>query len=220
MKKNILIFYSLLTLLLVACNKTNIHNTEEEIGISRVTHFPVLTLNGERYTTIAAGSAFVDPGVVAKEGSADITYTKSGSVVDTNVPGVYIITYTAINKDGFPASVKRTVVVYSTDAGAASNDLSGAYLRTATGFASSWTKLAPGVYLVTNPGGASVGTSTSVIVFNSTGNNIHMPSQQISDGSEMTSSDEIYTQGSPSKYVWKILNAPTYGTGLRTFIKQ
>ena len=219
MKKSILIFYSLVTLLLVACNKTNIHNTDEEVGISRVTFFPVLTLNGERYTTIAVGSAFTDPGIVAKEGSADIMYTTTGSV-NTNVPGVYILTYSSINKDGFPASTTRTVTVYSTDGVAAANDYSGTYLRTATGFASSWTKLAPGVYLVSNPGGASVGTSTSVIVFNSTGNNIHMPSQQISDGSEMTSSDEIYTQGSPSKYVWKILNAPTYGTGLRTFIKQ
>jgi hypothetical protein len=219
MKKSILIFYSLVTLLLVACKKTDIHNTDEEIGVSKVTHFAVLTLNGERYTTIAVGSAFTDPGIVAKEGSADIMYTTTGSV-NTNVPGVYILTYSSINKDGFPASITRTVTVYSTDGVAAANDYSGTYLRTATGFASSWTKLAPGVYLVTNPGGASVGTSTSVIVFNSSGNNIHMPSQQISDGSEMTSSDEIYTQGAPSKYVWKILNAPTYGTGLRTFIKQ
>src|SRR6185503_13116523 len=99
MKKSILIFYSLLTLLLVACNKTNIHNTDEEVGISRVTFFPVLTLNGERYTTINVGSPFTDPGIVAKEGSADITYTKSGSV-NTNVPGIYTLTYTAVNKDG------------------------------------------------------------------------------------------------------------------------
>jgi len=219
MKKNILLFYSLVTLLIVACNKNDIHNTDEEVGISRVTHFPELTLKGDRYANVVLGSAFTDPGITAKEGSTDIMYTTTGSV-NTNVPGVYILTYSAINKDGFPASITRTVTVYSTDGVAAANDYSGTYLRTATGFASSWTKLAPGVYLVTNPGGASVGTSTSVIVFNSTGNNIHMPSQQISDGSEMTSSDEIYTQGSPSKYVWKILNAPTYGTGLRTFIKQ
>jgi len=218
MKKSILIFCSLVTLFLVACNKTSIHNTDEKIGISRVTFFPVLTLNGERYTTIAVGSGFTDPGIVAKEGSADIMYTKSGSV-NTNVPGVYTVTYTAVNRDGFPASLVRTVAVYSTDADAASNDLSGMYLRAATGLVSSWTKLAPGVYLVTNPGGASVGTNTNVVVFNSTGNNIHMPSQPAGDGTEMTSSDEILTPGSPAKYVWKILN-PGYGTALRTFIKQ
>lgn len=219
MKKNNLFFCSLLTLLIVACNKNDIHNTDDEVGVSRVTHFPELTLKGDRYTNVIIGTAFTDPGITAKEGSADIMYTTTGSV-NTNVPGVYTLTYSAINKDGFPAATTRTVTVYSTDGVAAANDFSGTYLRTATGFASSWTKLAPGVYLVTNPGGASVGTGTSVIVFNSTGNNIHMPAQEISDGSEMTSSDEIYTQGSPSKYVWKIVNAPTYGTALRTFIKQ
>lgn len=218
MKKNNLFFCSLLTLLIVACNKNDIHNTDEEVGISRVTHFPELTLKGDRYTNVVLGTAFTDPGITAKEGSTDIMYTTTGSV-NTTVPGVYILTYSAINKDGFPASTTRTVTVYSTDAVAAANDFSGTYLRTATGFASSWTKLAPGVYLVTNPGGASVGTSTGVIVFNSTGSNIHMPSQPIGDGTEMTSSDEIYTPGSPAKYVWKIIN-DSYGTALRTFTKQ
>ena len=151
------------------------------------------------------------------EGATAIPYTTSGSV-NTNVAGVYTLTYSAVNKDGFPASIARTVAVYSTDAGASVNDLSGTYVRTATGVASTWSKIAPGVYKVFNPGGAA-GTNVTVIVFNSTGNTIHIPSQQIGDGSEMTSSDEIYTPGAPAKYVWKILN-PGYGTGLRTFIKQ
>ncbi len=218
MKKNILLLYSLVTLFFVACNKNDIHNTDEEVGISRVTHFPDLTLKGDRYTNVVLGNAFTDPGITAKEGPADIMYTTTGSV-NTNVPGVYILTYSAVNKDGFSASIIRTVTVYSTDAGAAANDFSGTYLRTATGFTSSWSKLAPGVYLVTNPGGASIGTNTNVIVFNSTGNNIHMPSQPISDGTEMTSSGEIYTPGSPANYVWKIIN-DSYGTALRTFTKQ
>ena len=217
MKKNILLFYSLVTLFIVACNKNDIHSTDEEIGISKVTHFPVLTLNGERYITIALGSPFTDPGITAMEGTTAIGHTTTGSV-NTNVTGVYSLTYTAVNKDGFPASIERTVAVYSTDAGAAGNDLSGTYVRTATGVASTWSKIAPGVYEVFNPGGAA-GTNVTVIVFNPTGNSIHIPSQQIADGSEMTSSDEIYTPGSPAKYVWKIVN-PGYGTALRTFIKQ
>jgi hypothetical protein len=218
MKKSILIFYSLVTLLLVACNKTDIHNTDEEIGVSKVTHFAVLTLNGEKFMPVVLGTPFTDPGIVAKEGSADLTYTRSGSV-NPNVAGVYTLTYTAVNKDGFPASIERTVVVYSTDSDAAANDLSGTYLRTATGQVSSWSKLFPGVYRVSNPGGATIGTGTNVFVFNPTGSSIYIPPQVIGDGSEMTSSDGIYTQGSPAKYDWKIVN-PSYGTALRTFIKQ
>jgi hypothetical protein len=215
--KKLIQFCSLLTVLFGACNKDEIHNTDDQVGISRVTHFAVLTLNGDRYVTIEEGGTFTDPGIVATEGGADIPYTTEGSV-NTGEVGVYDITYTAVNKDGFPASLTRTVVVYSTDASAASNDLSGTYLRPATGVESTWTKIAPGVYSVFNPGGAA-GTNVTVIVFNQTGFNIHMPEQTIGDGTIMTSAQEVYSPGPPATYTWQILN-PGYGTGLRTFNKQ
>lgn len=207
----------MLAILSVACNKDDIHNTEDKVGISRVTRFPVLTLNGDRYMTIEAGGSFTDPGITATEGGADIPYTTEGSV-NTGEVGVYDITYTAVNKDGFPASLTRTVVVYSTDASAAGNDLSGTYVRTLNGVASIWTKIAPGVYTVENPGGAP-GVSLTVIVFNQTGTTIHMPEQTIGDGSTMSSAQEVYSAGPPPTYTWQILN-PGYGTGLRTFVKQ
>jgi len=217
MKKFIPLFYSLLTVLFVACNKDEIHNTEDKVGISRVTHFAVLTLNGDRIVTIEVGGSFTDPGIVATEGGATIPYTTEGSV-NTGEVGVYDITYTAVNKDGFPASLTRTVVVYSTDASAADNDLSGTYVRTSNGVESTWSKIAPGVYTVFNPGGAA-GVSLTVIVFNQTGNTIHMPEQTLGDGSVMTSAQEDYSPGPPATYTWQILNA-TYGTQLRTFVKQ
>jgi len=217
MKKNIFLLLSLAALLLFACNKYDVHNTDEQVGNSRVTHFPVLSLKGDQYMAVALGSTFVDPGITAKEGSADITYTTSGSV-NTNTEGVYPLTYTAVNKDGFPANIGRIVIVYSTESGAASNDLSGTYVRSSNGVSSTWSRIAPGVYLVINPGGAP-GFTTKAIVFNSAGYTIHMPAQAIDDGSTMTTSDEIYTIGSPTKYVWKIVN-PGYGTALRTFVKQ
>jgi hypothetical protein len=216
MKKFIPLFYSLLAVLFVACNKDEIHNTEDQVGISRVTHFPVLTLNGDRYMTIEVGGTFTDPGIVATEGGADIPYTTDGSVNAGEV-GVYDLTYTAVNKDGFPASLTRTVVIYSTEASAAANDLSGTYIRT-TGVPSTWTKIAPGVYTVLNPGGAA-GVSLTVVAFNQTGYTIHIPEQTISDGSTMTSAQEVYSPGPPATYTWQILNSG-YGTGLRTFVKQ
>jgi hypothetical protein len=217
MKKFIPLFYSLLTVLFVACNKDEIHNTDDKVGISRVTHFPVLTLNGDRYMTLEAGGTFTDPGIVATEGGATIPYTTEGSV-NTGEVGVYDITYTAVNKDGFPASLTRTVVVYSTDPSAATNDLSGTYVRTLNGVESTWTKIAPGVYTVFNPGGAT-GVSLTVVVFNQTGSTIHMPEQTIGDGTTMTSAQEVYSAGPPATYTWQILNQG-YGTALRTFVKQ
>ena len=217
MKKNILLSFSIIAILLAACNKNDIHNTDDQVGISRVTHFPILELKGDQYMAIPTGSAFTDPGITAKEGSSDIPYTTSGSV-NANNTGVYNLTYSAVNKDGFAASIRRTVAVYSTDDIAAGNDLSGTYVRTSNNVPSIWTRIAPGVYTAVNPGGAP-GFTTTVIVFNPTGFTIHIPSQTIDDGSTMTSSDEVYTAIAPVKYVWKILN-PGYGTGLRTFVKQ
>jgi len=217
MKKNIFLLHALTALLLVACNKYDVHNTDEQVGNSRVTHFPVLTLKGDQYMLVSLGTTFMDPGITAKEGPADIAYTTSGSV-NSNAEGIYTLTYTAVNKDGFPASIVRTVIVYSTESGAAANDLSGTYVRSSNGVASTWSKIGPGVYLVLNPGGAP-GFTTKAIVFNPAGSTIHMPSQSIDDGSTMTTSDEVYTVGSPTKYVWRILN-PGYGPGLRTFVKQ
>ena len=216
MKKFIPLFYSLLAVLFVACNKDEIHNTEDQVGISRVTHFPVLTLNGDRYMTIEEGGTFTDPGIIATEGGADIPYTTDGSV-NTGEVGVYDLTYSAVNKDGFPASLTRTVIIYSTETSGAANDLSGTYIRT-NGIPSVWTKIAPGVYTVFNPGGAA-GTNLTVIAFNQTGYTIHIPEQTIGDGSTMTSAQEVYSVGPPATYTWQILNSG-YGTQLRTFVKQ
>jgi hypothetical protein len=218
MKKIIPILLLSMFTVFSACNKDEINNTEDKVGISRVTRFPILTMNGDRYMAVAVGGTFTDPGVTAKEGSTTIPVTKSGTV-NTATPGVYDVTYTAKNKDGFAASLTRTVAVYSTDAIAAANDLSGNYARTSNGSVSTWTKIAPGVYTVFNPGGAP-GTNLTVIAFNSTGNTIKIPLQMGPDGRTTTSSNESYTPlPAPARYSWVIVNAG-YGTALRTFIKQ
>ena len=210
---------SLLVMSFAGCEKTEtFNNTAEHVGHSRVIFFPIVALKGERYIVLPVGGTFTDPGVTAKVGEADVATTTAGTV-NTAAPGVYTLVYTAVNSDGFSASTNRTVIVYSTDASAAGNDFSGNYLRAATGLTSTWTKIAPGVYKVLNPGGAGAGASLVAIVFNATGTTIKIPTQVTSDGLVSSSSDEVYTIGSPASYVWKFLN-PGYGAGLRTFVKQ
>ena len=137
----------------------------------------------------------------------------------TTAPGVYTVVYSAVNDDGFTASARRTVVVYSTDATAAANDLSGNYARTTNASVAVWTKIAPGVYTVFNPGGAP-GTNLTVVAINPTGFTIDIPQQQSSDGSVTSSSGESYTPTpAPAKYTMVIVN-PGYGTAARTFVKQ
>src|SRR5437868_13360444 len=97
-------------------------------------------------------------------------------------PGVYTLTYTATNSDAFSPTATRTVVVYQTAPDAAAHDLSGTYLRPATGVTSTWTKIAPGVYVVQNPGGAAAGTNLIVVAVNPSGFSIKIPEQIASDG--------------------------------------
>lgn len=218
MKKIIPVLFLAVIALFSSCKEDDINNTDTRVGESDVTFFPILTLNGAQYMTVALNGTFTDPGVIAKEGATVIQATTTGTV-NTAAAGVYKLTYTAKNKDGFTASINRWVVVYSTDATAQSNDFSGNYARTSNGSVAVWTKLAPGVYRVDNPGGAP-GTNLTVIVFNPTGLTIKIPSQPTNDGNTTSSSSESYTlTPAPPKYSWVIVN-PGYGTALRTFVKQ
>ena len=198
-----------------SCKKDKIVSTADEVGISKVTYFPILTVAGDPIIAVANGGTFTDPGVTAKAGTTTVPVTTSGTV-NTGQDGVYTVNYTAVNKDGFSASASRTVVVYTTLPDAAAKDLSGTYLRAATGVNSYWTKLAPGVYIVANPGGAGSGSGLTVIAFNKTGNSISVPSQRSSDGNTSSATNITFT---PAQYSWVFQN-PGYGTGLRTFIKQ
>jgi hypothetical protein len=211
------VFIFTIFILLASCKKDKIISTADQVGISKVTYFPILTMKGDNIMVVEKGGTFTDPGVTAKAGESDVPVTSTGTV-NTSTPGVYTINYSATNKDGFSASLRRTVAVYSTAADAAAHDLSGNYARTSNGSVASWTKLAPGVYKVFNPGGAP-GTNLTVIVFNPSGYDIFIPEQVSSDGSITSSSNESYTNGSPAQYSWKVIN-PGYGTGQRTFIKQ
>jgi len=201
----------------VSCSKDKIINTHDRVGISKVTYYPILTLTGNSIIAIPNGTAYTDPGVKAEAAGADVPVTTSGTV-DANTDGVYTLTYSAVNSDGYSATATRTVVVYTTAPDAAVNDLSGNYARTLNGSIATWTKIAPGVYTVFNPGGAP-GTNLTVVAINPSGFNISIPEQIASDGSPTSSTNESYTNSNPATYSWKIVN-PTYGTALRTFVKQ
>ena len=221
--KKIIIFSFLALAFLASCTQKSIIDNADQVGISKITYYPILTVKGDPYVFLASGTAFTDPGATAVAGSATVSVVATGTV-NTTTPGVYLVTYTATNKDGFSASASRFVVVYSTDASAAANDLSGNFARSTNGSIATWTKMAPGVYKVFNPGGAP-GTSLTIIAFNPTGFVIHVPSQPDSGGTTTSctnaagTADIIYAPGPPAKYAWHVVN-PGYGTSLRTFTKQ
>lgn len=111
--------YSLIILSLfffLACEK-------ETEGISRVTEYASFEMQGDDFMFVLANSTFTEPGITAFAGEEELPVVTTGTV-NTSVPDVYTLRYSAINEDGFPASVTRTVAVVPT---LPTTDLSGTY---------------------------------------------------------------------------------------------
>lgn len=101
MKRNILAVTAFLlagTVIFTSCKKDDITD-------------PVVTLNGNSEMTVSLQGTFTDPGATADDNKdGTISPTTTGSV-NTNLKGVYEITYTATDAAGNSASVTRRVNV-------------------------------------------------------------------------------------------------------------
>lgn len=81
-------------------------------GVTRITYYPTLELHGGEMITQPLGTAYTDPGFTATLNGEDVgpDVVVEGTV-NANVAGVYSITYTYTNVDGFAATAHREVVV-------------------------------------------------------------------------------------------------------------
>lgn len=147
MKNNKILITALIVLLLSSCKKEEIISTETQVGHSTVTYFVDLTLNGDPSMALTKGGTFTDPGATATENGKSVTVTVDGTV-DVNTAGVYVLTYSAKNKDGFSKSVSRTVVVAS-GTEVPGTDMSGQYSGVSPLIANV-TKIGNGIYYMDN----------------------------------------------------------------------
>ena len=93
----------------------------------RVTYYPAFSLNQGSLVAHQVGTPWVDPGCVATLKGEDISdKLEINGPVDANTSGIYTISYSFTNEDGFTNSISRTVVVYDV-ANASSTDISGDY---------------------------------------------------------------------------------------------
>lgn len=105
MKKIIFLLTITAAFILSSCEK-------DSLGVSKVTTYATMTLNGASTLFWQLGTPFVDPGCAALEGTNDITAdVVAESTVDPNVGGFYTISYSVANSDGFKAYATRKVVV-------------------------------------------------------------------------------------------------------------
>ena len=108
MKKNIL-FLTMLALgglALTSCSD------DESEGMSRITYYAQLEINGDAYVTTPVGAPFEDPGCMATMAGEDVSdQVQTLGSVDVNRVGFYGLTYSVVNSDGFAATASRTVAV-------------------------------------------------------------------------------------------------------------
>jgi hypothetical protein len=129
MKKIFITLFFIAGLLLVSCEN------EETANVSSVTDYPLVEVIGSNPILVQKGSVYTDPGAKATEGGNTIPYKtsasgtyKGGSSLNTNIIDGYVMTYTAVNKDGFSASATRNVWVYNN--GDLINSIEGLYTST------------------------------------------------------------------------------------------
>lgn len=211
--KNIInnaLFIALISFGISACEQA--YTTE---NISTITYFPTIELKGNQWNTLAQGAAWTDPGVTAKEGTSELKATTSG-VVNTAVPGVYTIKYTAVNKDGYSTSEYRYVGVISPSV--AGVDMSGSYKRNAGALGvSNVTKVADNFFYANNVGGvATPDPSLGVYFFLYDTGKLGVPFQK-TPGNSFECTNATVKLG--VSYSWVVINGG-YGTALRTFVKQ
>lgn len=121
MKNKILIF-TVLALFIAgfsSCNKE-----KESAGLTDITYYPEMTMDGDPVVFIPQGGTYDDPGATAKINGEDVEVDVSSNL-DASTLGSYAISYSATNSDGFSKTVNRKVIVY--DPNMISDDLSGTY---------------------------------------------------------------------------------------------
>ena len=87
-------------------------------GLTGVTYYPVIELDGPINDLIEAGVPYVEPGYSAKLDGEDYTsHVEIFTDMDFNdpQPGYYPIIYSAVNADGFSRTVARYVIVAEND---------------------------------------------------------------------------------------------------------
>ncbi|MFA5417628.1 MAG: BT_2262 family domain-containing protein [Bacteroidales bacterium] len=128
------------TVILTGCKK----ETED---ISKITYYATFDMKGDAYMILEKGTPYVEPGVTASEDGVDLPVVVDGSA-NGDVAGVYYINYSAVNSDGYSASITRKIRVI--EYGFDNLDISGKYNgirnnKNAGGIVTI-TKIGPGVF--------------------------------------------------------------------------
>lgn len=211
--KKIILFFACIALL-ASCRKR-----DENVSTVEVVSYPTITLSGDQYFSIPVGGTLPTIAATAYDSFynevCDVTY--DASVIDNTTPGLYSVPMASKNHFGF---IGRTSVYVAVTDIADSIDLSGTYVRGATGGTANVSKVARGLYETDNVGG-NAGASTHAFFVQLTPDSCVIPTQETSDGilKFPTANFVFDADGVLTSYSYTI-DAGGYGTSPRTFDRQ
>lgn len=188
---------------------------EPEIS-SRVTVYPILTINGETIMPMSKGTAYKELGAVSKAGSATLPVTTSGTV-DSNTIGVYKVNYSSENADGFSVTATRTVIIM--DPNPSQINLAGNWYRGAG--LNVVTRISDRKYSCTNATGYINGNANNLamIFYNLDDKKVYAPFQLNCSETGISAESNIGTVTSANAYNWVIYASGFFGTAVRSFIR-
>ena len=227
--------------LFIACFSFSLMSCEKDFEeVSRITTYATFDMAGDEVIAVPGGGSFTDPGVKAFEGSTELNVTQSiqyaplvtagdgpsdaayqsVTSVDASKPGLYTISYSATNSDGFSASTERLVFVFP-GAIPTSVNIAGNY-TSGTSPAPTITKVTDGVFFSTNAwgGGSSVVIPAYIMAID--GNTLSVPQQDSRD--RIYGYGTIAANGDLNMFMSRPSFPPAFGGPLldlvKNFVKQ
>lgn len=186
-------------------------------GVSRITEYPIVTINGDALVVINQGSTYNDEGAIALAGTTELDVATEGSV-NTAVPGVYKIMYSAENSDGFSSGQTRTIIVLSSAPSAI--NLEGTFFR--NGNPNQVVRLSERVYTADNAGGLASSPANDpnflfVTFYAYDDTHVYIPLQMTPSGISVESvSGDIVSN---DNFKWVLSASAFYGSALRNFVR-
>ena len=188
-------------------------------NVSRVTNYPTVTINGDARIVLTQGDTYNEEGAIALAGDAELPVVTTGSV-NTSTVGVYKVTYSAVNTDGFASSQTRVIIVLSSAPSAF--NLEGTFYR--SGNENNVVRISDREYTADNAGGIAPADATAiantlfVTFYNLDDQRLYIPPQIASPtGLLVESSDGDIINN--NNFTWVLSASGYYGTALRNFTR-
>ena len=186
--------------MIASCSKDPIISNDKNVGISRITYYANIILTGNTSISVVQNTTFAEPGVKAEANGSEIPVITTGSV-DITQAGIYTLSYSATNADGYSSTATRTVYVIPS-ADVAGVDLSCEYMTTGGTPNATITNVAPGVYYTTNCWGNGSTAIIPAYFFCPDGKTVTIPLQTGPAGRIQTTMPGTYSAGLIS---WEII---------------